>query len=260
MILVISSCTIVLLTINSNDESSLIKLITSVSEESETGESTETSQESKKKTEKTKGSKKTTESKRTRRRSTSTSSSKKTTTTAISVKFPIDINKATKSELIQIDGVGEVTANKILSYRKKLRFYSNLLQLKDIDGIGDATYDKLKNYLYVSKDKYIEFTETSKSVKTTTSKTTKSKTKTTKIKTTRVKKATQTTMEKQMKEVNINTADKEELIDSLLIDEEEAKLIIDLRTDIGGKFTDTLELLYKIGKSEYNRIKDYVTV
>ncbi len=260
LILVISSCAIVLLTINSNDESSSTKLITSVYEDSETSDSIETTRRSKNKTTSTKASNKTSKDNETRRQSTSIKSSKKTTTTAVSVKFPIDINKATKSELIQIDGVGEVTANKILSYRKKLRFYSNLLQLKDIDGIGDATYDKLKNYLYVSKDKYIELTETSKSVKTTTSKTTKSKTKTTKIKTTRVKKATQTTMEKQMKEVNINTADKEELIDSLLIDEEVAQLIIDLRTDIGGKFTDTLELLYKIGKSQYNRIKDYVTV
>ena len=177
MILVISSCTIVLLTINSNDESSSIKLITSVSEESETGESTETSQESKKKTEKTKGSKKTTESKRTRRRSTSTASSNKTTTTAISVKFPIDINKATKDELIQIDGVGEVTAKKILSYRKKLKYYSNLLQLKEVDGIGDLTYEKLKKYLYVSDEKYKEMTET---IKTSRSRTASKTTKTTK--------------------------------------------------------------------------------
>ncbi len=264
LILVISSCAIVLLTINSNDESSSTKLITSVYEDSNTSDSTETSKVSKKKTTSTKASNKTSKNNRTRGQSTSAKSSKKTTSTTTSVKFPLDINKATKDELMQIDGVGEVTSKKILSYRKKLKYYCNLLQLKDVDGIGDATYEKLKKYLYVSSDKYKEMEVTSASDKSkTTSKTTKAKTtkvKTTKRKTSKTTIKAQSTEINEMTMVNINTAGKEELMDSLLIDEEEALLIIDFRTDIGGKFTDTLELLYKIGKSEYNRIKDYITV
>ncbi len=255
LILVISSCAIVLLTIDSNDESSSIKLITSVSEDSETGESTETSQESKNNTADTKESKKKTEN-RTRKRSTSTSSPKKTTTTATSIKFPLDINKATKDELMQIDGVGEVTAKKILSHRKKIKYYSNLLQLKDINGIGDATYEKLRDYLYVSGDKFKDFEETSKTANNQI--TLKiSKTKTTKRKTSKASGKT-TTEVKQMKVVNINTASKEELRECLLLDEEQVEKIIDLRNRIGGQFTSSLELMYTIGKSEYNRVKDYI--
>lgn len=255
LILAISSCAIVLLTLNSSEESSSVKLITSVSVDLEASDSTDTSQSNQ--TEYNKQSKKTAANNRTIKRSTATASPKKTTYDSIIVEFPLDINKATKNELMQIDGVGEVTASKILSYRKKLKYYSNLLQLKEIDGIGDATYDKLRKYLYVSSDRFKELDESSKDNKgksATKSKTTKAKT--TKIKVT--KSSGKTTEEKQMKMVNINTAGKEELMDCLLLDEEQALKIIDLRKRVGGRFTSALELVYEIGKSEYNRIKDYV--
>lgn len=231
-------------------------------EDSGHSDGTETSQVSQRKTTNTKGSKKSTGYKRYTRKSTTTASSKKMTSATKLVEFPLDINKATKDELMQIDGVGEVTAGKILSHRRKLRYYTNLLQLKDIDGIGDATYEKLRNYLYVSSDKYKEMEETEKTnIKKTT--TTATKTKTTKVKTTKTSKMTgkvHTTEVKPMTMVNINTAEKNELIECLFIDEEDAIKIIDLRNNIGGKFTDTLELLYVLSENESNRIKDYVTV
>lgn len=254
-ILVISSCAIVLLTINGNDESSSMKLITSVTESSETSDSTDTSQTRNKDSSYTKESKKTTGVRRTT--SKTTTASKKTSTTTTHVKFPLDINKATKDELMEIDGVGEVTASKILSYRKKLGHYSNLIQLKEVDGIGDVTYKKLRKYLYVTKDKFKEMTEPNVNDKNqSVSKKTKSKA--IKYKTTKAAKTSQTATEKKMKMVNINTADKEELMDSLLLNEEQAAKIIDLRESIGGQFTKTLEIVYEIGKSEYNRIKDYI--
>ena len=235
-----------------------MKLITSVTEDSSTSDSTETSQTRNKNslgtTQKTTGARRTI-------RKTTTAVSNKTTTTTTQVKFPLDINKTTKDELMEIDGVGEVTASRILSYRKKLGYYSNLLQLKEVDGIGDATYKKLKKYLYVSKDKYKEMTEskgTSKNEAAT--KTTKSKT--IKYKTAKTTKTTQATTEKEMKIVNINTANKEELMESLIIDEEEATEIIGLREKVGGKYINKLQLLLavKITESEYNRIKDYITI
>ena len=65
-----------------------------------------------------------------------------------------------------------------------------------------------------------------------------------------------------MKIVNINTANKEELMESLIIDEEEATEIIGLREKVGGKYINKLQLLLavKITESEYNRIKDYITI
>ncbi len=260
LILVISSCAIVLLTINSNDESSSIKLITSVTEDSSTSDSTETSQTRNKDSSGTRETQKTTGARRTIRKTT-TAGSNKTTTTTTQVKFPLDINKTTKDELMEIDGVGEVTASRILSYRKKLGYYSNLLQLKEVDGIGDATYKKLRKYLYVSKDKFKEMTESKGTSKNeAAAKTTKSKT--IKYKTAKTTKTTQATTEKEMKIVNINTANKEELMESLIIDEEEATEIIGLREKVGGKYINKLQLLLAatITESEYNRIKDYITI
>lgn len=254
LILVVLCCATVLLTINSNDESSSVKLVTSISQGSDTDSDKETSHSiDKTKAEKTKKAASTAKSKRTAVKTSKAVSPKKTSSYAKQVKFPLDINKATKDELIQIDGIGEVTAKKILSYRKKHKHYSNLLQLKEIDGIGDATYMKLKKYLYVSKDMYREMSETLTTVKSkNTSKT--------KVKTTKCTSKTKVLTSKPMRMVNINTASKEELMDCLLIDEEEALQIIDFRKIIGGKYNSVLELVYELGESEYNRIKDYVTI
>ena len=249
MILIVLTCAIVFLVVNNDDESSTIKLVTSVSQSVDTSGTTTSSRK------KTTTAKKerTGQKQGTTRRYETTAKSTKATSVTISVDFPIDINKATKDELMQIDGIGEKTAKKILNYRKKLKYYSNLLQLKEISGIGDATYKKLKKYLYVSEDKYKEIT-TSK----VTSKTTKARTN--KAGTSRTSKTTTTTAKKQMKIVNINTADKEKLMDSLLIDEEAAMKIIDYRETIGGRYNNTLELVYAIGENEYNRVMDYVRI
>lgn len=251
-IIIVSSFAIFFIVVNDNDDSAATELVTCVTSDAETLGNSVESNYTKDKNTVTKKSTKTATEKKTTEKHTVTAQTKKITTTAVTVKFPLDINEVTKSELMQIDGVGESTANKIISYRKKLKFYTNLLQLKEISGIGDATYKKLSKYLYVSKDKYQEMTEEQKTsyskenIKTTTKKS-------------KYSSSTQT-QKKQMRMVNINTADAEELKDCLLIDDKEALAIIELRESIGGEYTNTLELLMAIEVNEYNRIKDYVTV
>ncbi|MEI7579838.1 MAG: ComEA family DNA-binding protein [bacterium] len=51
----------------------------------------------------------------------------------------ISINSASKTELMNLPGVGEVTAAKIIENRP----YQVLEDLKKVSGIGDATYNKL---------------------------------------------------------------------------------------------------------------------
>lgn len=245
IILIISVCTIVLLTSNQDSEDSKLSIVTSIPIESQTSNNQKTSKtksETKNKTTHT-----TKSVRNTKKQSSTTVKNIKTTT--VTIKFPIDINKATKSQLMEIDGVGEVTAEKIISYKKTIKYYSNLMQLKDISGIGDATYKKLKKYLYVSKDKYKDMPK-----EQTTNSNKKSSTKT------NAPMYSVKTEEKKMKMVNINTAEKEELEECLLINEKEALDIIKLREQVGGKYTNTLELLMTMEDSEYNRIKDYVTV
>lgn len=254
LILAVSSCAAVLLAVNSDDDSSTIKLVTSIPKDSQTT-ITVTSKVRQTKTTKVKKTTITTKRQKVNKNSTTSHSTTKSKNTSLvtSVKFPLDINEVSKDELMLIDGVGDITANKILSYRKRIKYYTNLVQLKEVDGIGEATYLKLKKYLYVSKDKYKKINETSKTL-------------TTKITSAAKKKATkytykaQLTEKKLMKTVNINTAEREELMSCLLIDEDEALEIIDLREKIGGQFANTLELLIILEDNEYNRIKDYITI
>ncbi len=59
----------------------------------------------------------------------------------------ININKADKTELMQIKGVGEVTAQNIIDYRENYGKYKNIEDLKNVEGIGDKTFEKLKNQI-----------------------------------------------------------------------------------------------------------------
>lgn len=251
-IIVVLAIAVFFVTVNNDDDSAEPELVTCMTSDTRMSDSEESDNDSTKNNTDTEKTTKTAAARGTTKKRTVTAQTRKTTTTAVTVNFPLDINKVTKSELMQIDGVGETTAKKIISYRKKLKYYSNLLQLKEISGIGDATYKKLSKYLYVSSDKYKEMTEEEKT--SYSNKNTKSAASTT------MRSVKTEAKEKQMRMVNINTADIEELKDCLLIDEKEALEIIALREKVGGKYTNTLELLMAMDESEYNRIKDYVTV
>ncbi len=63
--------------------------------------------------------------------------------------FPADLNSVTKEQLMQIDGIGEKTAQKIIDYRIEAGEYKNIEQLLNVDSIGEKTLEKLKKYLYV---------------------------------------------------------------------------------------------------------------
>ena len=65
--------------------------------------------------------------------------------------MPLDINLATESDLLLVNGIGEVTAKKILDLRSKLGRYKNIEQLTEIKGIKEKKLAKLRKYLYVQK-------------------------------------------------------------------------------------------------------------
>lgn len=178
--------------------------------------------------------------------STSASSltTKVTSETEVTYSFPADINLVTAEQLMQIDGIGEVTAQKILDYRSGAGVICNMDMLLEIDGIGEATLDVLKEYLYVADYDYAEITTTS--FQTTTSTTTTTTTMTTT--TTPTSRMTTTTMP-HMKKVNINTASAKDLSECLLIDIGLAEDIVELRTNIQ-YFVNDLELLYVDGFSK----------
>lgn len=62
----------------------------------------------------------------------------------------ININTATIQELDQIPGVGEATANKILSYREENGNFKNIAEIKNVNGIGDKKYENMKELICVN--------------------------------------------------------------------------------------------------------------
>ena len=60
----------------------------------------------------------------------------------------VNINTASKEELMSITGIGESKANSIIEYRKENKFNS-IEDIKNVSGIGDKFFEQIKNYITV---------------------------------------------------------------------------------------------------------------
>jgi len=61
----------------------------------------------------------------------------------------VDLNRATRTELMAIPGVGPALAEKIVSHREGQGKFSRVEDLTHVHGIGDATMNKLRPWLTV---------------------------------------------------------------------------------------------------------------
>ena len=61
----------------------------------------------------------------------------------------ININTAGINELVQLPGIGEKTAEKIIQLRKERGKFRRVDELMDVKGIGEVKFSKIKDYLYV---------------------------------------------------------------------------------------------------------------
>ncbi len=61
----------------------------------------------------------------------------------------IEINSASKDELMTVYGIGPVFSTRILKYRKLLGGYSNISQLKEVYGINDSIYRRIKEHFII---------------------------------------------------------------------------------------------------------------
>ena len=60
----------------------------------------------------------------------------------------VNINKASKEELMSLDGIGEATANKIIEYRKENEFLI-IEDIMNVSGIGETKFNNIKDDICV---------------------------------------------------------------------------------------------------------------
>src|SRR5437899_1276631 len=62
----------------------------------------------------------------------------------------VNLNTATKEELIALPGIGPAKAQSILDYRKANGAFKSIEELKDVKGIGVKRFEKLKGELTIA--------------------------------------------------------------------------------------------------------------
>lgn len=61
----------------------------------------------------------------------------------------VNINTATIEELDKLPGVGEATANKIVSHRNDNGQFKSIEEIKNVNGIGDKKFEEMKELICV---------------------------------------------------------------------------------------------------------------
>ena len=192
--------------------------------------------------------------------------------------FPIDINEATAEQLMEIEGIGEVLAQRIVDYIAENGRLNSIDELLNVEGIGEQKLEKIREFVYVEGEQTTA-EDTSPAPKTTTvpCETTKPQTVTSKELTTTAKTTTfsaesveiASAEEKKTRHtVNINTATAQEIEEGLLLTAEEAQAIVQLREEIGGYSTiyEILMITKENSSSQlfthekFNEFKDFIVV
>ena len=60
----------------------------------------------------------------------------------------VNINTASKQELMSVSGIGSAKADSIIEYRKTNKF-NTIDDIKNISGIGDSLFEKIKEYITI---------------------------------------------------------------------------------------------------------------
>ena len=59
----------------------------------------------------------------------------------------INLNTATKEQLMTLNGIGEVKAAAIVAYRQEKGMFNSVDEIKNISGIGEKTFEKIKQFI-----------------------------------------------------------------------------------------------------------------
>lgn len=61
----------------------------------------------------------------------------------------LNINVATKDELVKLPGIGDTRADAIISYRESTGVFAKAEDIKNVSGIKDNLYSQVADYIYV---------------------------------------------------------------------------------------------------------------
>jgi competence protein ComEA len=64
----------------------------------------------------------------------------------------IDIQKASKNDLMKLPGIGQATAERIIEYREQEGF-DKIEDIMNVKGIGTKKYDKMRAHISLKKSK-----------------------------------------------------------------------------------------------------------
>lgn len=67
----------------------------------------------------------------------------------ISNSTKINLNTATKEELLTLNGIGDAKAESIIKYREDNDGFKTIEEIKNVSGIGEAAYEKIKDSITV---------------------------------------------------------------------------------------------------------------
>ncbi len=69
--------------------------------------------------------------------------------TSPQISFPLDLNTATKEQLMAVPGIGEAYADRIVAYREENGDFVSLDELLNIKGIGEKRLESFSQYLEI---------------------------------------------------------------------------------------------------------------
>ena len=78
-----------------------------------------------------------------------TSPASETAQAPTSVSYPLNLNTATKEQLMTLSGIGDTLAQRIVDYRAQNGPFQSVDELDNVKGIGPKTIEKIRPYLTV---------------------------------------------------------------------------------------------------------------
>ncbi|PZE16940.1 hypothetical protein DNU06_09310 [Putridiphycobacter roseus] len=64
----------------------------------------------------------------------------------------LELNHATKDELLLVNGIGEILSSRIIEYRNRIGGFHQMIQLKEIYGLGEENYNRMQVGLTINPD------------------------------------------------------------------------------------------------------------